>query len=255
MNESHWVFIVGVSGSGTTLLNHLMGLHEDIDEILGEGTNYMNNYPQKIREEKGYNLNTHFTDFMEYLDGNDEDPYRLKRLWLNNRKTKNGKHVLVKNCFDMIRSPWVQKNFSPSSFVYLVRNGYSIVGSLVRRGRDLRSAARHWNVANKIMVQDRTKLENVFTLKYEDLTEHPQISMENINEFLNLSKKDYSFLDDYVVPPIDRKYGNAHNTKIININKNPKRKLTKKQINEIYDEAKDMLDYFGYEPPTELYDK
>ena len=158
---------------------------------------------------------------------------------------------MIKSPPDMVRSLWYQQHFRPSKFIAIIRNGYSTVTSIMRSGKSVERAATHWNLANKIMMRDSSQLEHFHLIKYEDLTDHTEKTLRELEAFLEVDPMDCSFLSDYTV---ERKYffPGLREGKILNKNKTPRRTLTQQQIEQIGECAQEMLKYFEYVPPEEL---
>lgn len=261
-DKTEWIFILGCNNSGTSLLQHLLRLHPQIDHLPGEGQSHLLK-TRDIEKVTGVNHNRVFTEVLEYMNppralkrnnpNIDElaSPRFLRNAWLRSRKGNNGKYLMVKSPPDMVRSLWLQQHFDTPHFIGIVRNGYSTVESIMHSGKSPERAATHWNLANKIMMRDSKKLRYFHLIKYEDLVESPQKILRELEDFLEIDHFDYSFLGDYNV---ERKFffPGLREGKIYNKNKTPRRRLSQDKINIIHSCAKEMLDEFNYEPPKEL---
>lgn len=84
----------------------------------------------------------------------------------------------------MVRSRWLQEVFGHFYFIGLVRNGYAVCEGIRRRsGHYLEQGARHWNLSNKIMVQDSQFLNCFKLLTYEELTRDPFAVFSSLADF------------------------------------------------------------------------
>jgi hypothetical protein len=100
-------------------------------------------------------------------------------------------------------------------------------------------------------MQDSSQLDHFHLIKYEDLADHTEKTLRELEKFLEIDPMDCSFLSDYTV---ERKYffPGLREGKILNKNKTPRRTLSQAQIDEVEAHAQEMLEYFDYVPPEEL---
>jgi len=260
--ETKWIFILGCNNSGTSILQHLLRLHPQIDHIPTEGQSHLLT-TMGIDKVTGKNHNRVFTEVLEYMNppraydrrnpNIDEliNPENLRKRWLRSRKGNAGTYLMIKSPPDMVRSLWLQQHFDSPHFIGIVRNGYSTVASIMRSGKSVERAATHWNLANKIMLRDSVKLKHFHLIKYEDLTENPETILRELEGFLEIDRFDYSFLGDYNVEKTFF-FPGLREGKIYNKNKTPRQRLPHDKINIIREHAKEMLEHFGYEAPEEL---
>jgi len=260
--KTKWLFILGCNNSGTSLINHLLRLHPEIDHLAGEGQSQLLS-TRGIEEVTGGNHHRVFTEVLEYMNppraynrnkpsvDNVVNPSTLRRHWQGGRKGNKGTYLMIKSPPDMVRSLWIQQHFDTPHFIGIVRNGYSTVESILRSGKSVERAATHWNLANKIMMRDSEKLKNFHLIKYEDLSENPETVLRELEKFLEIGNFDYSFLSDYNV---ERTFffPGLREGKIYNKNKTPRQQLSQDKINIIHERAKEMLERLRYEPPKEL---
>lgn len=240
MTHSH-VFITGVTNSGTGMLRFLIGQHPATSVIEIEGHRFCAVLPHK----KG-RLFTQYPNVFRWT----KDHLSI----INTKKIKTdfyNKFDLKKNVFieksahHMYRLEFWSEVFKPAKFVGVVRNGFAVSEGLRRRtGNDLRECAIHWNIANKIMIEDSAKVDFYF-VKYEDLVADPQSILDNIFSFIGI---DPVFIDlDMVMPRknILQKEFTLRNSP--NFNEESIKVLSQQDKDIIWQEAHNMMEYFGYE--------
>lgn len=244
--DNRWLFILGCNNSGTTLLYNLLGRHPQIDPLRGEGQDsphmpFTNDY----RDDYGFGLNRIWTEKLELFRNPDvKSIKKLRQSWLSMRTSKGGKYVMEKSPPDSVRSLWLQEHFSSAWFVGIVRNGYAVCEGIKRKkggAINYERAARHWAKANEVILKDSEKLGHFKLVRYEELTEKTEKTLQGIEEFLGLVAHNYSNLD-----VVDLGYSHFPPAKIKNMNQKSFKSLNQKQRNIIYENAKKMLEYFGY---------
>ena len=271
--DAKWAFLTGCNNSGTTLVDYLLGLHPEIDPLKCEGhqirgnmkTPYPRNYlmpsPAVIRRPDGKRLNRVWTENLEVFRKPVVELPFLKHALMSVRATESGIWTLEKSQLTMVRMPWTQRQFSNSRFIVIVRNGYCVAEGTRRRfNRYLGSpgwedvepmtvarAAKHWNKAHEIMLEDLEDVKDYAVFRYEDLCRDPADMLARILEFLDLPPFDYSETLSKPIP-IFMKHRPEHVVKIRNMNAESFSRLTKGEIAEITREARPMLERFGYLP-------
>ena len=244
--DNPWLFILGCNNSGTTLLYNLLGRHPQIDPLKKEGQDspYMP-FTNDYRDNFGFGLNRVWTEKMRFFRSPDvKSIERLTQSWLSMRSSTGGRYTMEKSPPDSVRSLWLQEHFSPAWFVGIVRNGYAVCEGIKRKkgaAINYERAARHWTIANRVMLEDSKKLKHFMLVRYEDLTENVEKTMHIIEKFLGLPEYDYSKMD-----VIDLGYSHFPPAKIKNMNNKSFMALDSKQRETIYKNAREMLEYLGY---------
>ena len=133
-NPKKWVFIVACCNSGTTLLTKLLGTHSNISSLPEEGVWLTNRLPRS--EDYGWTRMWCRCKNKVYMDEKDLNVNvdKLKKewgFWLDSKKDI----FLEKSSLNSIRMRWLQKNFHPSYFISIVRNGYAIAEGIKRKAR------------------------------------------------------------------------------------------------------------------------
>jgi len=241
-----WVFLVGCNNSGTTMLNHFLGLHPDIDPLRREGQDSpCMPSPSDYPDGHGFKLGRVWSEKAEIFRVPEvENVEQLKQSWLAMRVSKGGKYVMEKSPPNTVRSIWLQDNFPDSRFIGIVRNGYAVSEGIKRRKREsinYERAARHWCKSNKIMLCDSKFLEYFRLVKYENFVVNPSKELYCLESFLEIPHFDY---DTITKKPFSIK-GEPHNP-IQNMNGKSLEALTWKQRKIIRENACEILDFFEY---------
>ena len=234
-----WCFIVGCNNSGTTLLQDLLGKTLPVSIQPHEGQRYTS--ALRKAHKRGYERV--WTEFIDDLQMSYDDSTacipRLLHDWLREYETPM-EHILIeKTTANAVRMPWLQKAFPNSYFIGLVRNGYAVTEGVRRKGqKSINRGARHWNAANKIMLDDAVHIHRFMKLSYEDMTAQPYDSLQKITEFLDL-KINCLATRDVAAPLLDG---------VRNMNAESIARLNTNDMNTVQLEANEMLSHLGYEP-------
>ena len=266
--EPNWIFLTGCNNSGTTLLDYLLGLHPDIDPLVVEGhqiqingivTTYPRQFilpsPAVIRRPDGKRLNRVWTENLPVFREPIVETPILKYGLQQARKTTDGTITMGKSQLTMVRMPWTQKRFPRAKFIILVRNGYCVAEGTRRRYNvylegwkdeapmTVARAARHWNKAHEVMLNDTNELRDYAVIRYEDLCRDPADMLRRLVEFFDLPPFDY---EGVLANPIPIFKGYRREAKIRNMNGRSFANLSEQDIADISREAAPMLKRFGY---------
>ena len=233
--DHKFLFILSPPFCGSTLLT----------EILSTSNNVSCNNNIGLKE--GQHLpgvhNLLFTE--DRWDPNKKiDWNRIKNLW--NKYWDLSKSVLLeKSPPNICRAKDIDKFFSNSKYICLVRNPYAQIQSNIRRyNTDVKIAAEKYINYLKFQKDNIETLENTLVVSYEELADNPLKTKDKICEFLPV-------LEDI---NINLKF-TAHNIRkkkkmgITNLNKESISTLSKEQIeniNMILNKEQDLLKYFNY---------
>lgn len=264
----HWIFLTGCNNSGTTLLDYLVGLHPDIDplnveshqiRISGIVTTYPDQFilpsPVVVRRPDGKRLNRVWTENLPVFREPIVEVPILRYALKKRRKTTDGIFTMEKSQLTMVRMLWTQKRFTRARFVIIVRNGYCVAEGIRRRYNKyldrwldespmtVARAARHWNKAHEVMLDDLKDLEGYAVIRYEDFCRDPADMLDRLIEFFELPPFDYTQILDKPIP-IFRGY--RPEAKIRNMNGESFKRLSPEDIADITREAEPMLKQFGY---------
>ena len=233
--DNQFLFILSPPFCGSTLLT----------EIISTSKNVSCNNNLGLRE--GQHLpkvhNLLFTE--NRWDPNKEiDWNRIKKIW--NKYWDRSKSVLLeKSPPNICRANDIDKVFSNSKYICLLRNPYAQIQSNIRRyNTDLESATKKYISYLKFQKNNIETLENTLVMFYEELADNPSKAKKKISNFLPL-------LEDI---NINLKF-NAHNMHqkkqmgITNLNKESIKILSKDQINSIntiLNKEQELIKYFNY---------
>ena len=246
LNGHKWCFIVGCNNSGTSVLNKIFSQMESFSCLEYEG----HFYTRVLRRANKKGHERVWTEYLSELKVDREWPLnnlpRLVHDWVENMRVPLRENFVEKTPANTVRMLWLDKAFPQSYFIGVVRNGYAVCEGIMRKGgKDAARAATHWNLVNRILIDNSSKVRNFLLIKYEDLTEKPDAVAATVAEFLgvgeglflNAMKTSFSFetiLGQRTMP-------------IRNLNPQSIRKLKEKDLETIRDNASEMLDYFSYD--------
>ena len=241
-----WLFLLGVNNSGTTLLENLLGRHPEISKLPEEG-HYLSRVLPRPNPLKARRIWTERLEVFRKVpeDGGGMSAARLKWDWLGHYSVDGRSRFLMeKSPPNTIRGPWLQHHFKPASFLALTRSPYAVAEGIRRReGHSVERAARHWTIANQIMLDDLDRLDGSLLLSYEDLCADPSKEMIRITRFLKIDPYPDEFLRESL--PI-------HNVTeqpslIKDFNASSLERLSADDIRRIEDIAGEVMSRLGYE--------
>jgi hypothetical protein len=244
VREHKWIFVLGCNNSGTTLTSNVLGLHPAISTLPREGQKMTKVMPQP-KELGCPRLWTERLDAFRLTESdNGYNKARLVYDWINYKKSDSTEFILEKSPPDTLRSRWLQGVFDHCYFIGLVRNGYAVCEGMRRRnGHSLERCARHWNLVNKIMIEDSRFLNRFKLLRYEELTRDPAAAFDSLSDFLGIDKTPFRSIAEkkFVVHNID-----GRQSQIRDFNASSLSRLSPEDREVITLHAREMLDYFGY---------
>jgi hypothetical protein len=236
-----WVFIAACPDSGTTLLKELLATHPAIGTMPAEGQLLTDELitPRSIGMPRLYALLPELFRMTDD-DGGDIDVERIKRQW-GHRFNDSSRPVLLDDSPpNAARARWLQRHFSPASFIFLVRNGFAVSEGIRRNtGCPLDMAAEQWRRSNGFMLEDLPYLDRVYRLRYEDLSDRPAETLSGLLSFLGV---DPNGLDG-----IERTWTiHGRTSPITNMNGESLTRLTREDRTTIERIASPLLSEFGY---------
>jgi hypothetical protein len=181
-----WLFILGVTNSGTSILQRLLGSHPEVRMLPTEGQYLTDALPLAA----DYGVTREWTkrpDVFHLTEESDPGPaLRARYDWAYYFPARSGIAV-EKSTPNTIRSRWLQQNFPPARFVGITRHPYAVCEGIRRRtGMDLADAAAQWATANELMLADSERLDHFLLVTYEEMTERPAELLARLQEFLGL---------------------------------------------------------------------
>ena len=241
-----WLFILGINNSGTTLLETLLGRHDEISKLPEEGQRLSRALPRpnpmKVRRI--------WTERLEAFrrssgDGGGLSASRLKWDWLCHYPVgEKSRFLMEKSPPNTVRGPWLQHHFRPAFFLALTRSPYAVAEGIRRRENcSIERAARHWATANTILIDDLEGMDRSLLLSYEDLCADPAKELNRITRFLGTEPYPDECLGETV--HIHNATGQA--SVIKNFNEMSLEKLSADDIRRIEDIAGDLMCRLGYD--------
>lgn len=239
-----WIFVLGCSNSGTTLISDVLRLHPAISVLPWDGQTLTNALPKPA----ALGCPRLWTEPMDVFHlTEDDNRYNKARLvydWISYKKQPSTKFILEKSPPNTLRSRWLQEVFGHCYFIGLVRNGYAVCEGIRRRdGHSLARCARHWNLSNKIMLEDSQFLNHFKLLTYEEFTRNPVAVLSSLVEFLDIDKTPFLSIGDrkFVVHNVD-----GTPSQIKDFNAGSLSRLSDEDKATITLHAREMLERFGY---------
>ena len=206
-------FIAGLHRSGTSVLARSLGAHSEVSTFTNTG----------VIEDEGQFLQSVYPAAREFggpgrfgfdprshLDENSElatpaNATQIFRDWRNHWDTKR-QVLLEKSPPNLLKTRFLQHLFPDARFVVIVR--HPIATSLATQNwsrTTLDSLLEHWLTCHERFLLDRKLVENSLLIRYESLVAHPQVMLEQIQKFLNLS-----------VEPLGTEVSGGHNERYFN---------------------------------------
>jgi hypothetical protein len=192
--KHRFVFVGGLHKSGTSLVARCLAEHPLISGFSNTG----------VPEDEGQHLQTvflpasayggpgkfgfhpqaHLTEASELVT--DENRTRLQAEW--------GSHwdltkpvFLEKSPPNLIRTRFLQALFPEASFVIVMRDPVAVAYATQKWSRTgIDSLIEHWLVCHEIFERDRPHIRRLCVVRYEDIVEQPQPSLDRIFSFLDV---------------------------------------------------------------------
>lgn len=243
--EHRWVFVIGCNNSGTTLLYEMLGCHPEVTLLPHEGQ-YLTRLLPLPSEAGAPRVWTERLDaFRLTEDDTRVDAARLAFDWLRQAETPVERIIVEKSPPDAIRARWLQHAFPDSYFIGIVRSGYAVVEGIRRRqGYPVERCARHWELANRLMLDDAKQLRRVLLVRYEDLFDGLPVMAKAIGAFLGIDAAPLERVRELEL--------SVHNmddatTRLTDYNRRSLENLSPADIAAVDAVAGPMLDRLGYE--------
>jgi len=246
LGDYYWLFILGCNNSGTTLLNQILESHPIIRSLPKEGQRVSKAIPYPVELGVG-RIWTQKLDVFRWTEENDSRTLpRLRYDWAAKFSGKPPGILMEKSPPNIVRSRWLQENFKPNRFLAIVRSPYAVSEGIKRRqGYSIEMAANHWRKVHEILEEDRPYLDKYLCIRYEDLCEDMENTLQKIETFLELDT------------PFDRtllqKEFNTHNLEntpnvVQNFNEKSIKRLTPEEIDLITEVTGEQMSHYHYEP-------
>lgn len=240
-----WCFIVACNNSGTSLLQSMLERTGEVSAMEHEGHRYTRVFVRANRK----HYERVWSEYLDELRMDADDSIsclpRLIHDWMTALPLSLKNIIIEKTTPNAVRTLWLQKAFPHSYFIGLVRNGYAVTEGIKRKGgKSAERGAKHWNIVNKIMLEDSKNLNNYLELRYEDLVSKPSDTAEKLSKFLGIdkSKVEKAMQKEYRFETIR----GEESQKIEDMNKESIDRLDENDKKIIYKYASEMLDIMGY---------
>lgn len=204
--------------------------------------------------------------FYKYKIKTYKQPYnrfKFENELYNKKEIKNSVLCLKSVKRDVKLTNFLSRVYKNIFFIGLVRNGYALCESWIRRGKNAKECGIRYRDFCETMINDSKKIKNYSIVKFEDIMENPFNEASKLYEFTQLkptSPEKLRFKVKKVLTGSGEhkiKYGkenakywfNRENVRDLldpNINKIQLQKLSENDKKTFKKEAKDILDYFNY---------
>lgn len=246
VREHEWCFIVACNNSGTSLLQRVLENTGVVSTFSLEGQRYTRTLVRGAR--RGHErVWTEFLDELRLTEGDSaECRYRLVHDWMRELANPVGPLIIEKTTMNAVRMRWLQSVFPRSRFVGLVRNGFAVTEGIMRKGnKSAARGARHWNLVNKIMLDDAKHIENFMLLRYEDLAMQRDQCVRELSRFLDIPY-------DNLGGAMKRRYefstvNGVNSQEITDLNEIGISRLTQNDVDTVRREASEMLAKLEYD--------
>ena len=182
-----FVFIVGSTNSGTTLLHELVAGHPQVGSLPSEGQFYTRELSRPWVEGKARLWALDPGPYRLGEDDTEVDVAKIKRQWAVMFDDPSMPVLVERTPVNLLRARWLDRNFAPARFIGLIRHGAAVAEGIHRRtGHSIGDCARQWVRATETMLRDAAQMQSYLVVRYEDLTEDIERSMGGIWSFIGL---------------------------------------------------------------------
>jgi hypothetical protein len=240
-----WIFILGCSNSGTTLLHDLLAFHSEIGSLPLEGQSLTRVLPRPkdLGFDRRWSENPKLFTMTE--DDTHYDSARLIHDWKNCLDNINASTILEKTPINVARTRWLQSVFKNSYFIGIVRDGRAVAEGITRRsyGNSFSRAIEHWKNVNDIMLENAKYLKHFRFIKYEDLVKNPRQTIFDLLKFIKIDENNYkhNFEDELLIHNI-----NEEPAAITDFNQKSFDRIPKEIFDQLTDQIKPMMQRLGY---------
>jgi len=198
------IFIVGYFNCGTTAIAKTVSEHRDIELFSNDS---------KCEEKTIYNitnnlgLNVQYSPTNKFVNsGYNFDKALIKTNDETARKFRKsldkeiGDCNLIKNNKLFFAKDLLDKAYHDSKRILIIRNGnsYAIArGHFNRNKKEIIDRAKFWNESMKYMLQSWVYDEKTLIIKYENLCSKPDITINNICEFLDIDYNELGKIPEF----------------------------------------------------------
>ena len=238
-----WLFILGVNNSGTTVLAKLLETHPAIRALPAEGQLLTDAFPRPDRLGVERLWSARMDLFRWTEDHDSTSALQAKKDWLQHYPKRPG-ILLEKSPPNTLRSRWLQKHFTPSRFLGIVRHPYAVCeGIRRRRNYSIEEAAQHWFIANTCLLEDMEFLSHNLLIRYEDLVGNPEHCLNQVQDFIGIAQRS---LQD-ACENVEAHSLEGNTSGLINLNEKSFGNLSSGDLKSINRICGSLMSRFGYE--------
>lgn len=213
--ESHkFLFVAGLHRSGTSLITECISEHPQISGFKNtgvyqdEGQYLQTVYPRPGQPggdapgRFGFDPRTYLTE--ESSIATTANTEKLFSQWRSHWDLSK-KVLLEKSPPNIVRTRFLQACFPNSYFLLVTRHPIANAMATKKwcRKNPLSGIILNWLVCHRKFEQDKSKLANAMTMKYEDFTRNPESCLSRIGQFLGVGDIP---LNREINPSINEKY-------------------------------------------------
>jgi hypothetical protein len=251
LEPERWIFVLGCYNSATTLLASILEKHPLIGGLVNEGAFHTDVLPYP--EQYGWpRMWCRCLDRIRITEFDSRArAARIKKQW-SLLFPKDMPNLVEKSISNLTRTRFLQENFRPAYFIYIVRNGYVVSKGIQRKanykrwnsayrkkGYPIELCAEQWVASDEMMTKDKRNLERVFEVRYEDFVENSEEVLKNITDFLGISPMPAMMLQ--------RQWAiHDMNSSIVNMNPSSLKRLTREDFEKIESVAEKTLKKYEY---------
>ncbi len=189
-----WIFVLGVNNSGTTVLQRVLNGVEGLRGLPREGQHLSPARPAPMH----LGVIRCWTRRLDVFRRTEHDagPHerelarQLARDWRRHAAPGSGP-IVEKSPPHTVAARWFQHHFPESGFIAIVRHPFAVCDGIHRRTpRSLFEAARHWRIANRILLDDLPWLQRRVLIRYEDFCARRPACLAALNRVLPVPLRD-----------------------------------------------------------------
>jgi hypothetical protein len=193
--QKQFVFVGGVHRSGTTVLAEILGEHPAISALTGTGAphdegQHLQDVMPTAREHGGPGLFA-FDPRARLVEHDAGEPHSARRrllgawrpYWDTERPV-----LLEKSPPNLLRFRYLQAVFPGAAFLAIVRHPIAVAYATQGwAGVPVSRLVEHWMVAHEAFEEDRTHVDRLLVVRYEDLVADTAGTLESITRFLGIA--------------------------------------------------------------------
>lgn len=194
MNHHQYVFIGGLHRSGTTLLANCLREHPKISGFKDTGVNEdEGQFLQSVYSPAmvyggpgrfGFNSGSFLNETSDLVSS--ENAKKIFQEWSQHWNLTQP-ILLEKSPPNLVRTRFLQALFPNSFFIIILRHPIAVAYATKKWSHtQLYSLIKHWLVCYEQFERDRPYLNRLLVLKYEDLIENPQLTLNQIYTFIGV---------------------------------------------------------------------